>query len=313
MSLSEGMYNSTLTGDLSHRNPMAGRFRMEWRAPSVMSMAILILTVLLGFPGNGTVIWVTGFKMKSKAHTVCFLNLAAADLMFCLCLPLYMFYLSVLHSGDNGNTLYTLASLFAPILLLNALASVYLLCLISIYRCLAVTRPIWFQQHLKLAWVRVTCFVVWVIATVKSLLVNFLQRRFYAVRIFAAFSFALPFVIMISCYAVVGWRLNGEGFTKPRKPIRLIVIAVAAFVICWLPLIICIIARIPFERWDWKMFIQALASFNSALNPIIYVFAGSDFRQVFKRSLLASLQLAFTEHERQDEIQNRNPTSNRNV
>ncbi|XP_072884199.1 formyl peptide receptor 2-like [Hemitrygon akajei] len=301
MSLSEGVYNSTLTGNLSHSNATAGRFSMEWRAPSVMSMAILTLTVLLGVPGNGSVIWVTGFKMKSKAHTVCFLNLAVADLIFCLCLPMYMLKISGLRSLEGDNTLYTLSS---AITLLNALASVYLLCLISIYRCLAVKRPIWFQQHLSLTLVRVTCFVVWVIAAVISLLVFFLLSRFDVLHILPAFSFVSSLAIMIICYAVVGWRLQGDRFAKSRKPTRLLMIAVAAFVICWLPFILCLLIPNDFKivPLDWYRFTQALASFNSALNPLIYVFAGSDFRQVFKRSVFASLQLAFAEHELQGEI-----------
>ncbi|XP_059805693.1 C3a anaphylatoxin chemotactic receptor-like [Hypanus sabinus] len=314
MSLSEGVYNSTLTGNLSHSHATAGRFSMEWRAPSAMSMAIFALTVLLGVPGNGSVIWVTSFKMKSKAHTMCFLNLAAADLIFCLSLPVYMLNISGLLSLEGDNTFYTLSSLFSAITLLNALASVYLLCLISIYRCLAVKRPVWFQQHLSLTLVRETCFVAWVITTAISLLVFFPQRHFDVVYILPAFSFVSTLVIMIICNAVVGWRLQGERFAKSRKPIRMIMIAVAAFVICWLPLIICIL--LPNDSkivpLDWYMFTEALASFNSALNSLIYVFAGSVFRQVFKRSLFASLQLAFTEHERQGEIENRNPTCNRN-
>ncbi|XP_059805679.1 C3a anaphylatoxin chemotactic receptor-like [Hypanus sabinus] len=306
MSLSEGVHNSMLTGNHNHSNATASRFKMEWRAPSVISMAIFTLTVLLGLTGNGAVIWVTGFKMKRNVHTVCFLNLAAADLLFCLCLPLQMLYVSVLGSGDGENTL---SSLLTSIMYLYALASRYLLCLISIYRCLAVNRPIWFQQHLKLAWVRVNCFVVWVIATVMSLLAFFLLAGDDALRILAAFSFVPPFVIMITCYTIVGWRLHGDRFAKSRKPIRLLMTAVAAFVICWLPVSICNIAQIGFDLPDWIMLFQALASFNSALNPLVYVFAGSDFRQVFKRSLFASLQLAFAEQEIQGETQNRNPNS----
>ncbi|XP_062891244.1 C3a anaphylatoxin chemotactic receptor-like [Mobula hypostoma] len=305
MSLSERVSNSTFTGNFCPNNSAAGRFRMEWGAPSVMTMVILIVTVLLGVPGNGAVIWVTGIKMKSKVPNVCFLNLAVADLIYCLCLPLHIilqlecfyFWLLVL-----------------PTMFLVAFASLYLLCLISTYRCLAITRPIWFQQHVSLAWVRVTCFVVWVIALVIFMLV-FLSR-YYSKLFLVAFTFALPpLVIIIICYSFVGWRLQGARFAETRKPIRLIVTAVAAFMICWLPnaLFALISNDSILHHFDWYILTEALASFNSALNPLIYVFAGSDFRQVLRRSLFASLQLAFTEHEPKGETENRNPTSNTNL
>ncbi|XP_072102768.1 N-formyl peptide receptor 2-like [Mobula birostris] len=227
-----------------------------------MTMIILILTVLLGVPGNGAVIWVTGFKMKI------------------------------------------------------AFSSLYLFYLISIYRCLAITRLIWFQQHMSLPWVLVTCFVVWVIAIVIFMLV-FLSRYFFECALISiVFTFAHPpFVIMIICYALVGWRLQGARFAESRKPIRLIVTAIAAFMICWLPstLYALISNDYMLSHSDWYILTEALASFNSALNPLTYVFAGSDFRQIFMRSMFTSLQLAFTEHEPEAETETRNSTSNTNV
>ncbi|XP_062891247.1 C3a anaphylatoxin chemotactic receptor-like [Mobula hypostoma] len=275
-------------------------------------MAILIVTVLLGVPGNGAVIWVTGFKMKSNVPNVCFLNLAVADLIHCLCLPLHIVVIYQLYSGYFPNFFWVFV---IPIMFPNAFASIYLLCLISIYRCLAITRPIWFRQHLNLAWVRATCFMVWVIAIVIFMPV-FLSRFFSKfVLIWLVFIFGLPLVIMIICYALVGWKLQGDRFAHSRKPIRLIVTAVAAFMICWLPstLYALISNDSMLRHFDWYILTEALASFSSALNPLIYVFVGSDFRQVFRRSMFPSLQLTFSEYELKGETHNRNPTSNTNV
>ncbi|XP_072884192.1 formyl peptide receptor-related sequence 1-like [Hemitrygon akajei] len=311
MSLSEGMYNSTLTGNLPSYNSTDSRYSKEWGAPSVMSMFILILTILLGVPGNSAVIWMTGFKMKTTAHTVCYLNLAVADLMYCLCLPSLMVVISSRHTGDMHGILLGITAI---IMFLNGSASINLLCLISMYRCLAITRPIWFRQHLRLAWVRATCFMAWVIAIAMWLPAMMLRSLSNTAWILSALSFGLPFVIMLICYAVIGKRLHEGRFADSRKPIGLLVTTVAAFVICWLPFSLWILlTTVLIVPLGWIMFFQTLASLNSALNPLIYVFAGSDFRQVFKRSLFASLQLAFAEHEQLDETQNRNPTSNTNV
>ncbi|XP_062891246.1 C3a anaphylatoxin chemotactic receptor-like [Mobula hypostoma] len=303
------MCNSAPTGNLTDCNFTVVRVRMEWGAPSVMSMVIFTLTFLLGVPGNGAVIWVTGFKMKRNVHTVCFLNLAVADLTFCLFLPFLMADTAQLRVSES------LSVFIRSIIFLNVFASIYQLCLISIYRCLAILRPIWFQQHLSFARVRATCFMVWVIAIAMCLPLFFPQYLSEHIIIWTVFIFGLPFAIMITCYALVGWRLHGDRFANVRKPIRLIVTSVAAFVMCCLPVTLCTLLR-NFSHSvsrDWLIFTEALASFNSSLNPFVYVFASSDFRQVFRRSLFASLQLAFTEHELKGETQNRNPTSNTNV
>ncbi|XP_072102757.1 N-formyl peptide receptor 3-like [Mobula birostris] len=282
---------------------------MEWGAPSVMSMVILILTFLLGVPGNGAVIWVTGFKMKGNAHTVCFLNLAVANLTFCLFLPFLMADTTQLRVSES------LSVFIRSIMFLSVFASIYLLFLISIYRCLAILRPIWFQQHLSFACVRVTCFMVWITAIAMCLPLFFPRYLSERIIIWTIFIFGLPSVIMITCYSLVGWRLHGNRFAKARKPIRLIVTAVSTFVICCLPVTLCTLLRNFSESVsrDWLIFTEALASFNSSLNPFVYVFASSNFRQVIRRSLFASLLLAFTEHELKGETQNRNPTSNTNV
>ncbi|XP_062891245.1 C3a anaphylatoxin chemotactic receptor-like [Mobula hypostoma] len=317
MSFSEGVPSSTLAGNLSSHNSTADGNRMEWGAPSVISMVIFTLTFLLGVPGNGAVIWVTGFKMKSKIHTVCFLNLALADLIYCLTLPFRMVNTSLSYSGHEA---YFSWKFLGTLIFLNAAASIYLLSLISICRCLAITRPTWLQQNLSFTWVRAACFGVWILAFVMCLpvlLLRDLEKEMAVLNPFCfVFIFCLPFVIMISCYSLVGWRLRGNRFVKSKKPVHLIITVVVTFMICWIPKVVCDLVSTlstPIPR-DWSLFTAALASFNSALNPLIYVFAGREFRQVFRHSLLASLRLALAEQRLELETlaQTRKLTSNAN-
>ncbi|XP_059805719.1 C3a anaphylatoxin chemotactic receptor-like [Hypanus sabinus] len=317
MSVSEGVSNTTLAGnDSSHNTTAVGN--MEWDAPSVMSMVIFILTFLLGVPGNGAVIWVTSFKMKIKVHTVCFLNLAMADLIYCLTLPFRITNNSLAYSGYNPYFSWKYIGFF---MLLNASASVYLLCLISICRCLAIAQPIWFQQLLSLRWVRAACFGVWILAFViclPVLLIQDLGKWMTVLELFwFLFIFGLPFLIMITCYSLVGWKLQGSRFAKSKKPLRLIITVVVTFMICWIPnavydLISTFSTPIP---GAWSLLTVALASLNSALNPLLYLFSGREFHQVCSRSILASLRLAFAEQRLELETQSQasNFTSNTNV
>ncbi|XP_072884200.1 C3a anaphylatoxin chemotactic receptor-like [Hemitrygon akajei] len=317
MSFSEGATSSTLAGNLSSHNSTADGKGMEWGAPSVVSMVIFTLTFLLGVPGNGAVIWVTGFKMKTKVHTLCFLNLALADLIYCLIVPFRMANISLIYAGYNA---YFSVKFISTLTLLNASASIYLLCLISICRCLAITRPMWFQQHLSLTWARAACFAVWILAFViclpALLLRDWKKELTVLVPFWVVFIFGLPLLIMITSYSLAGCRLQGNRFAKSKKPVRLIFTVVVTFMICWIPNtvrnLVSTFTPIP---PDWTLFTVALASFNSALNPLLYVFAGRKFHQVFRRSILASLNLAFAEQrlELVTQTQTSNFTSSRNV
>ncbi|XP_072884156.1 C3a anaphylatoxin chemotactic receptor-like [Hemitrygon akajei] len=298
MSFSESVSNSTLARNLSSHNSTADGNRIEWGATSVMTMVIFILTFLLGVPGNGAVICVIGFKMKSKVHTVCFLNLALADLIYCLTLPFTMANFVLIYSGYKP---YFFWKFIEDVMFLNASASTYMLSMISICRCLAITRPIWYQQHLSPTWIRATRFGVWILAFIMRLPVLLLRdwkkESTVLEPFWFVFIFGLPFVIMITCYFLAGWRLQGNRFANSKKPVHLIITVVVSFMICWIPNAVCDLVSTfstPIHQ-DWSLFTVALASFNSALNPILYVFAGREFHQVFRRSLLASLHLAFAE------------------
>ncbi|XP_059805717.1 C3a anaphylatoxin chemotactic receptor-like [Hypanus sabinus] len=312
MSFSEGVSNSTLAGNISSHNSTAGGNRMEWGSPSVMSVVIFTLTFLLGVPGNSAVIWVFGFKVKSKVHTVCFLNLAVADLIYCLTLPFRMANMFLSFSGDTD---YFSNNFLGTLMLLNASASIYLLCLISIYRCLGIIRPIWFQQHVSRTWVHAACFGVWILVFIMWLPLLLLQdleeESAVLESIWFVFSFGIPLVIIITCYSLVGWRLQRDRFVKSKKSFRLIVSVVITFIICWTPSTICDLlstftTSIP---EDWTILTAALASFNSALNPLLYVVVGRKFRQVIRRSLHASLRLAFAQQRLELEARTRNHTS----
>ncbi|XP_072884193.1 C3a anaphylatoxin chemotactic receptor-like [Hemitrygon akajei] len=251
---------------------------MEWGAASVTSMVIFTLTFLLGVPGNGTVIWVIVFKMKSNVHTECFLTLALTDLIYCLTLPFRMANISLTHSGYNA---YFSCKFIGILMFLDASASTYLLFLISICRCLDITRPPWFQQYLSLTW-----------SLDPSL------RRVPACPPASGFEGGID-----------GWRLQGNRFAKYQKPVRLIITVVVAFMICWIPNAACDLLSAfttPISQ-DWSSFTVALASCNSAINPLLYVFAGREFHQVFRRSILASLRLAFAEQSPEMETQSRTP------
>ncbi|XP_072884091.1 C3a anaphylatoxin chemotactic receptor-like [Hemitrygon akajei] len=274
----------------------------EWSANDVVFKMVFALIILLGAPGNGAVIWVTGFKMKRSVYTVCFLNLAVADLTYCLTLPTLLAY-SCLPGQSSSVTFWRLLRWIFKFHMSTIAA---LLTLISIVRCLAITRPVWFQYHKGLVWVREACFGAWSLAFLlclpELLHLSFVsystEETETALEVTGnILSFGPPLLIMAVCYLLIARKLKGKTFPKSRYLIHLIITMVSVFIVCWLPITVC--------DTLWKLsicislkslyFTLSLASLNGVFNPLIYVFSGRDFRQVFRRSLAGTLHLVFAE------------------
>ncbi|XP_059805665.1 C3a anaphylatoxin chemotactic receptor-like [Hypanus sabinus] len=274
----------------------------EWSAPGSALKIVFALMILLGAPGNGAVIWVTGFNMGRNVYTVCFLNLAVADLSYCLIFPTLLAY-SCLPGYSSSNTFWRL---LRWIFKFHMSTIALLLTLISIVWCLAITRPVWFHYHKGLVWVRAACFGAWGLAFLLCLpeLLHLSTESYSMDEPWVTLevtgnilSFGPPLLIMAVCYLLIGRKLKGRTFTKPRYLIHLIITMVSVFIVCWLPITVCdtlwkLSICIPLQSLYYT---SSLGSLNCVFNPLIYVFSGRDFRQVFRRSLAATLRLAFTE------------------
>uniref|UniRef100_A0A8C8SY24 G-protein coupled receptors family 1 profile domain-containing protein n=1 Tax=Pelusios castaneus TaxID=367368 RepID=A0A8C8SY24_9SAUR len=288
------------------------------------SLVLYSLIFLLGVPGNVAVIWVTGFGMKQTVNTVWFLNLAVADLLCCLALP----FLAVPIARDQQWELGDFTCKLIPSLtILNMFASILLLVAISVDRCALVTQPVWCQNHrtTKLAWG--LSGVAWLLAllmTIPSFIfrrihstpfskkvtcgVDYVQLTDQAVEVFvAAFRFVagflIPFVVIATCYGLVLARVQRSRFTRSRKAIRVILVVIVSFFVCWLPyhVVGLILAT---HQPTTSLFqstnssdplIVGLAYVNSCINPIIYVIMGQDFKDKFQRSLKTILRNVMNE------------------
>ncbi|KAK6469778.1 chemokine-like receptor 1 [Huso huso] len=234
---------------------------------NVMSMVVYSVAFLLGTTGNGLVIWITGFKMKKTVNTVWFLNLAIADFVFTAFLPLSITYTALGFHWPFGRFLCKLSSTVA---FLNMFASVYILAVISLDRCVAVVRPVWAQNHRTPRLASLVSLGAWLLAlllsspyfvfrdtapayhdeTVVNCFNNFafsddyqtpavvqLRVARHQAMVLARFllGFVLPFAVIVSCYAVIAARLRRNRLTRSSKPFKVIAVVIVAFFLCWAP------------------------------------------------------------------------------
>ncbi|XP_036601739.1 C5a anaphylatoxin chemotactic receptor 2 [Trichosurus vulpecula] len=281
-----------------------------WTSPLLLYAAVF----LVGVPGNAIVTWVTGATARRSAPSIWFLNLALADLLCCLSLPLMA--VPIIRQGDwpFGSAA---CRLLPSAILLNMYASVLLLAGASIGRCLAVLWPSRPQDRLWPAWAG--CGVAWVLAlllTLPSVLTRRLHKEHFPERYECVVDygrshgvewtvvgirfiggFLWPLGVVAGCHGVLLVHLRGQP--KPQI-LRLLMLVVVGFFLCWAPYhVVGLVVAAAAPHSDLlasalqaEPLVIGLALANSCLNPTLFLVLG---RAQLQRSLWAACRLALGE------------------
>ncbi|XP_029433391.1 chemokine-like receptor 1 [Rhinatrema bivittatum] len=287
----------------------------------IITAVAFSLIFLLGVTGNGTVIWITGCKLRRTINTVWFFNLALADFISTFLIFITILYLALDLNWPFGPVFCKLVnctfglSIYTSILLLSA---------ISIDRCVLGLFPVWCQNYRTTKMITMVCLIIWVlsIALVPGSYIfsemSTEQNRsscrnldifedwerkeadVFTVCIFL-YQFFIPLIIILISYAILIFTIRKKRLNKSSKPLLVITGVVFSFFLCWLPYHAFALARISVHRLPRTVLYVAipiskcLAMLNSCINPILYVFVGHEFKDVVKRSLTQVFRAAFEE------------------
>ncbi|XP_067220511.1 C3a anaphylatoxin chemotactic receptor-like [Chanodichthys erythropterus] len=272
--------------------------------------AILVVSLI----GNGLVIFVTGYKMKTTVNSIWFLNLAIADFIFSL--SIFIRALLDMHSIWHDDTSKNAFLWF--IIDLTSSASILLLTTISLDRCLCTWMVVWSRNNRTVFKARIICIIVWVLS-ISGCIPAFINRlaeesegsypiQYYKFQITYIFimGFVIPFLIIASSYIAIGVRVKRLKKENQFRSYRVIIAVVLAFFICWLPFHVYRFYIISAKENQWSdsakevlskinIVVSFLVHLNSCLNPILYVFMCDEFKKKLKQSLLVVLETAFAE------------------
>ncbi|XP_075695136.1 chemerin-like receptor 1 [Rhinoderma darwinii] len=311
------------------------------------TLVVYSLAFLLGTTGNGLVIWFTIFKMKKTVNVIWFLNLSIADFTFTAFLPISIIYLANDFNWVLGTFMCKLNSFVAFI---NLFASVFLLTVISIDRCISVIFPVWCQNHRT---PRRSVFVVigvWILAIIFSLPYFIFRDTYEEYNVVTCYNnfvfeyssdigrsrhegtvivrfivgFLIPFTIVVFCYTVIAVRIRRNHMTTSTKPFKVIIAVIIAFFGCWLPYhIFSFLELHSIYREDEYLasetrlgipLTSSLAFVNSVVNPFLYVFIGRDFKDKYWRSIQSIFEKAFIEDSTHNDLKSKTKsTSDSNV
>lgn len=283
-------------------------FRSQYEPPLFWIIAVV------GGAGNLAVVWIyLNFRRRLKTMTDMYLlNLAVADLLFLVTLPLWATEAS--HGWIFGPTPCKLNSALYKV---NLFSSMLLLTCISVDRYIVIVQTTK-AQNSKLErrrFSRLVCAGVWLLALLLAL-PEFLfatpaqveDSKAYCRMVFppalgnhtkilvlslqVSMGFCLPFIVMAFCYSViVATLLKTRNFQK-HKAMRVILAVVVAFVMSQLPYNGMLVMeavqassititdcdqRKAFDKAEEVL--KSLAYMHACLNPFLYVFVGVRFRR----------------------------------
>ncbi|XP_066505226.1 P2Y purinoceptor 4 [Hoplias malabaricus] len=285
------------------------------------------LVCVLGLVLNSVALWMFLTKMRPwNPSTVYMFHLALSDTLYVLSLPTLIYYYANRSHWPFG---VAICKIVRFLFYANLYCSILFLTCISVHRYLGICHPIRSLTLVKPRHAHVVCAMVW--ATVTACLVpnlifvtttqrdndtlchdtsspdDFENYVTYS-SVVMVLLFGLPFMVIMVCYYLMARALcqprqglsAGQGRSSSRrKSIKLIIIVLTVFAICFVPFHITRTLYYTYRVLEadcWFLNIinfmykitRPLASVNSCLDPILYFLAGDHYR--------ARLLRAFTRH-----------------
>uniref|UniRef100_A0A3P8S1K8 Opioid receptor, delta 1a n=1 Tax=Amphiprion percula TaxID=161767 RepID=A0A3P8S1K8_AMPPE len=278
--------------------------------------ALYSVICVVGLLGNVLVMYgvVRYTKMKTATNIYIF-NLALADALATSTLP----FQSAKYLMNNWPFGEVLCKLIIAIDYYNMFTSIFTLTMMSVDRYIAVCHPVRaleFRTPVKAKMINVLIWVlssaigvpIMIMAVTKvaengktTCMLKFPDPDWYwdtvtKICVFI-FAFVVPVMVITICYGLMILRLRSvrllsgskEKDRNMRRITRMVLVVVAAFIICWTPIHIFIIVktmvaidtRNPFVIASWHLCI-ALGYTNSSLNPVLYAFLDENFKRCFR-------------------------------
>lgn len=274
------------------------------------------IVCICGLVLNAVAIWMFTCKIRPwSPNTIYMFNLAVSDTLYVLSLPTLVYYYANRNNWPFGEALCKIVRF---LFYTNLYSSILFLTCISVHRYFGICHPIWSLKWVKAKYARITSVVVW-IAVIVCLIPNLIfvtvssrdnntlchdttkpedfdEYVYYSAAVMTLL-FGIPFLVIVVCYCLMAKELckssvpylsSAMSSTK-KKSLKMIIIVMTAFAICFLPFHITRTLYYTFRLYEasckelnmvnlaYKV-TRPLASVNSCIDPILYFLAGDNYR-----------------------------------
>lgn len=303
----------------------AASLTLKSKLTTVFFPILYTAVFVVGLPANAMAIWVFVFRVKKKHPSNIYMaNLALADLLFLIWIPLKIAY----HFNGNDWTYgEPLCKVLVSFFYGNMYCSVLFIACLSVQRYWVVAHPLSHQKKNNKVAVCVSVAIwafIWLTTTPLYLYnhtakvkdpnittchdVNIIrdsenpfpsiQFPYYYFIFMGLVVFLVPCIVIIVAYILLlralGNSMEASTAAKNRhKAVMLIVIVMVTFLVCFIPSNIMLVLHYSLLKdgainngYSFYISTLCLASLNSCLDPFIYYFVSEDFRNHVKNTLL---------------------------
>ncbi|XP_028835501.1 opioid receptor, delta 1b [Denticeps clupeoides] len=317
------LYNVTLREELLGLLSNGSMEEEQDAARSATSLTIAVCITALysvicvvGLLGNILVMYgvVRYTKMKTATNIYIF-NLALADALATSTLP-FQSAKYLMQTWPFGELL---CKVVIAIDYYNMFTSIFTLTMMSVDRYIAVCHPVRALDFRTPVKAKIINVCIWILSSAIGVpimimavtvvndkgktvcMLNFPNPDWYwdtvtKICVFI-FAFVVPVLVITICYGLMILRLKSvrllsgskEKDKNLRRITRMVLVVVAAFIICWTPIHIFIIVKTLMDIDTnnllvvacWHLCI-ALGYTNSSLNPVLYAFLDENFKRCFR-------------------------------
>ncbi|XP_067911153.1 hydroxycarboxylic acid receptor 1-like [Heterodontus francisci] len=278
----------------------------------MVAIPLLLVEFILGSIGNAIALWIFCFRMRPwKPSTIYLFNLTIADFLLMCCLPFRLaYYVNKMNWISGDGTCCMLLFMVS----LNRAGSIGFLTLVSIDRYFKVVHPHHKLNSISQRYAIVGVSFIW---TVMIFMTSYLlfeshvfeQKNLTYCESFDLYSslsdaatwhdvfffveFLAPLCIILFCTFSIISKLQykkRETTRKYQKAVHTVVIVVIVFILCFLPSNISrLVVLITQSNKNSKVYKAMAEGFyitlcltyiNSMLDPIVYYFSSSKFKNV---------------------------------
>ncbi|NXL96800.1 GPR55 protein, partial [Tyrannus savana] len=270
-----------------------------------LQLGISIPTFILGLVLNALALFVFCCLWKKQTKTsVYMINLALADVLLLLSLPLKWYYSVTKAPG-------LLCSFIQALYFVNTYVSIFIIVCITVDRYICIRHPFEGRANQSPRWAVLICCVVWAVACICSsplyvfhkkdpfMCFHNMSEEAWSVPLIVSveiFGFLIPLAVMVFCSAQNIWILLNHKSQAKKKvegsgSLRVIIINLVVFLVCFTPvhLAICLQCLVRQRvigdcslKQTISLFIQLsmlFANLNCCLDAIFYYFAAEEFRE----------------------------------
>ncbi|KAM3625116.1 uncharacterized protein V6R79_007061 [Siganus canaliculatus] len=338
--------NRTLLGEHaanSSSSSSAGSVQKE--AIRGVQITVTLLIFLVGVPLNGLVVWALGLRghrhlvrrgsneetRAANSFRIYVLNLAVADLVLLLRIPLMLGYVAHNYSWPFGLVLCHLVMFLRG---LGLYASAFLLCAVALERCLCLLRPVWARLRRPPWAVPLACGILWLVATIFSapylysavlvevhgtkqceesgkfdmglFVTETIAGFILPLLIFLGSNLAVLLTIKQAAPATPTSSSNPSNARRMTRMYHVLFFTMLLFLTCWVPYFVCRFLRAfaaghadqvaLYRKARLGTYISLFLVYTkSALNPVLYVFAARGLSRAIRASLVSTIERLFND------------------